>query len=103
MMAHIKCRYYDYQCSLWNHVTCKDPLYGGGCKDFTDHFSDANKIYISEVCMNAYKSYVEFEKDCKRYEVDDFELWMPKRHISMDRIELLEIDGRVLVDGGEVE
>lgn len=102
-MAHIKCRYYEYRCGVGDygyiHKRCEYPQQNDECKYFKDHWFDEEKQMwaICEICVNAYRSYTEFENNYKRYEVDDFELWIPRRHIKMDCIEYLEIDGRVIV------
>ena len=107
-MAHIKCRYYGYICGCgvygYSGHRCEYPADGNGCEYFKDHWFDEGKNMwaISEVCAHACRSHNEFEGDYRKYEVDDFELHIPRRYIDMDRIEYLEVDGRVIVDRSSV-
>lgn len=103
-MAHIKCRYFEYRCGVgdygYSQKRCEYPQQNDGCKYFKDHWFEEDKQMwaITEICVNAYRSYTEFEGDYKKYEVDDFELWIPRRHIDTDYIEYLEIDNRIIID-----
>ena len=97
-MAHIKFKYYEYRCGVGDYSyiqkRCEYPQQNDECKYFKGQWFDEEKQML---CGNAYKSYTVFENDYKRYEVNEFELWIPRRHIEMDCIEYLEIDGKVIV------
>lgn len=85
-MAHIKCRYFEYRCGVGRYdyfqKRCEYPQQNDECKYFEGHWFEEDKQMwaIKEICGNTYRSYTEFEGDYKKYEVDDFELWIPRRH-----------------------
>lgn len=104
-MAHIKCRYFKWRCNYIYAMDigriCKCPEYGDECYNdaFEDRWWDSNKEMhiISNVCRHAIKDPCEFEAEYKKYEYEDGVLHVPHRNIDADRIEYLEIDGRIVI------
>ena len=103
-MTHIKCRYFRWICSNPQRMThyriCGFPEDGDGCSEFIGGLRQGDVLVIFNVCRHALKSYSQFEGDYKRYKYDDIAgLHIASRHIDLERIEYLEIDGKVLVGG----
>lgn len=105
-MAHIKCRYTRLYCE-----------YGGERKEVSDececdgscsgkYAPDPGRMtykgipVINPPCKYLGAIHREFEKDARQYEYDEWGLKVGRQWYYADKIEYLEIDGRV-IKGGE--
>lgn len=115
-MARIKCRYRKYDCEL-RRCGCDTEFYET-CFDVdeTKRYGDCkhceptpNSEVINPPCCHISKTDCEFEKNFNTYEMSYSKeyygltgfLRVGKTYIDIDNIDYLEIDGRVLIGGGQ--
>ena len=105
-MARIKCRYTKLRCALGNNKECGGDCFEtwGGCQSYRapgKHWLDERTVVIDDQCENVYSARIEFEKNYKEYEYDaSVGLFLGRRRnfISIDDIEYLEINDRILIN-----
>lgn len=107
-MAHIKCRYSIPYCEYHNrHSRLEHDEYwwcdsNVNC-DIGKYDGDTNGDLVNPTCLYCDHEHGEFEKTVKRYSYEDGRVTVGNKRFLESEIKYLEIDGRLLINEGEVQ